>query len=66
MQGAVDDDRLQFWRFLVTIALLSVAGLSVVTVVLRVGSIALLRVAESSAAIFVVAAAIRLDVATSC
>lgn len=36
MQGAVDDDRLQFWQFLVTIALLSVAGLSVVTVVLRV------------------------------
>jgi len=36
VQGAVDDDRLQFWRFLVTIALLSVAGLSVVTVVLRV------------------------------
>lgn len=65
MQGAVDDDRLQFWQFLVTIALLSVAGLSVVTVVLR-GSIALLLVAEFSAAIFVVAAAIRLDVATSC
>lgn len=66
MQGAVDDDRLQFWQFLVTIALLSVAGLSVVTVVLRFGSIALLLVAEFSAAIFVVAAAIRLDVATSC
>lgn len=64
MQGAVDDDRLQFWQFLVTIALLSVAGLSVVTVVLR-GSIALLLVAEFSAAIFVVAVAIRLDVATS-
>jgi hypothetical protein len=66
VQGAVDDDRLQFWQFLVTIALLSVAGLSVVTVVLRFGSIALLLVAEFSAAIFVVAAAIRLDVATSC
>ena len=37
MQGAVDDDRLQFWQFLVTIALLSVAGLSVVTVVQRGG-----------------------------
>src|SRR5829696_200153 len=36
VQGAVDDDRLQFWQFLVTIALLSVAGPSVVTVVLRV------------------------------
>lgn len=67
MQGAVDDDRLQFWQFLVTIALLSVAGLSVVTVVLRRSDrLALLRVAEFSAAIFVVAAAIRLDVATSC
>jgi hypothetical protein len=51
VQGAVDDDRLQFWQFLVTIALLSVAGLSVVTVVLRV-RIALLLVAEFSAAIF--------------
>lgn len=66
MQGAVDDDRLQFWQFLVTIALLSVAGLSVVTVVLRVRIDPLLLVAEFSAAIFVVAAAIRLDVATSC
>lgn len=66
MQGAVDDDRLQFWQFLVTIALLSVAGLSVVTVVLRVRIDRLLLVAEFSAAIFVVAAAIRLDVATSC
>lgn len=66
MQGAVDDDRLQFWQFLVTIALLSVAGLSVVTVVSAFGSIALLLVAEFSAAIFVVAAASRLDVATSC
>ena len=66
MQGAVDDDRLQFWQFLVTIALLSVAGLSVVTVSSAFGSIALLLVAEFSAAIFVVAAAIRLDVATSC
>ena len=66
MQGAVDDDRLQFWQFLATIALLSAAGLSVVTVVLRVRIGALLLVAEFSAAIFVVAAAIRLDVATSC
>ncbi len=58
MQGAVDDDRLQFWQFLVTIALLSVAGLSVVTVVLRRSDrLALLLVAEFSAAIFAVAAA---------
>src|SRR4051794_2074979 len=57
-KGAVDDDRLQFWQFLVTIALLSVAGLSVVTVVLRRSDrLALLLVAEFSAAIFVVAAA---------
>ena len=53
MQGAVDDDRLQFWQFLVTIPLLSVAGLSVVTVVLRRSDrLALLLVAEFSAAIF--------------
>jgi hypothetical protein len=66
-RGAVDDDRLQFWQFLVTIALLSVAGLSVVTVVLRRSDrLALLLVAEFSAAIFVVAAAIRLYVAASC
>ena len=52
MQGAVDDDRLQFWQFLVTIALLSVAGLSVVTVVLRVRIDRVLLVAEFSAAIF--------------
>jgi hypothetical protein len=36
VQGAVDDGCLQLWQFVVTIALLSVAGLSVVTVVLRV------------------------------
>jgi len=67
VQGAVDDDRLQFWQFLVTIALLSLAGLSVVTVCPpRSDRLALLLVAEFSAAIFVVAAAIRLDVATSC
>jgi hypothetical protein len=36
VQGAVYDDRLQFRQFLVPIALLSVAGLSVVTVVIRV------------------------------
>jgi hypothetical protein len=66
VQGAVDDDRLQFSQFLVTIALLTVAGLSIVTVSSAFGSIALLLVAEFSAAIFVVAAAIRLDVATSC
>ena len=56
-KGAVDDDRLQFWQFLVTIAL-SVAGLSVVTVLLRRSDrLALLLVAEFSAACFVVAAA---------
>lgn len=66
MQGAVDDDRLQFWQFLVTIALLSVAGLCASQLSSAFGSIALLLVAEFSAAIFVVAAAIRLDVATSC
>jgi hypothetical protein len=66
VQGAVDDDRLQFWQFLVTIALLSVAGLASSQLSSAFGSIALLLVAEFSAAIFVVAAAIRLDVATSC
>jgi hypothetical protein len=66
VQGAVDDDRLQFWQFLVTIALLSVAVSASSQLSSAFGSIALLLVAEFSAAIFVVAAAIRLDVATSC
>jgi len=66
VQGAVDDDRLQFWQFLVTIALLSVAGLSVVTVVLRVRIDRVATNRRIQRRIFVVAAAIRLDVASPC